>query len=317
MIDAPLVWETQEQPAPSVLQSWAATRGLRLVAPAPGGMHAVAVDPSDAKPVEELLHAARELVTQHDAEGAERALARAEAAVRAHPELPQAPWLLAEVMRGWATRFARVEPTDPARAARDWRAAAALDGGREAGLGEPAAAPEARVPFSLEVTGASPALELTLDAEPIAPGAHEAKPGLHRLLARSGESVVFAEWIAIVSPHAVVRVALPPPAPCSADDLASRSPACPTWVTARPGPQPGAYVVRVCGQSGCGPELAVASITETPSHPVVVRHGLPTWATVTLVTGGVILAGIAAGAIGWAALPTKTEIVWQQSPPAR
>jgi hypothetical protein len=91
---------------------------------------------------------------------------------------------------------------------------------------------------------------------------------------------------------------------------------CATWVTARAGSH-GAFTVRVCAAgSGCGPELVVGALTPQPEHhDVSVRHGLPTWATVTLVSAGVILAGIGAGAIGWAALPTTVKTVFQPSPP--
>ena len=328
MIDTPIVWQ---QPAseetPPLLRTWAESRGLRLVAPRAGGRRAIPVDPSVATKVEDALHRARELVTQHDAEGAERALATAEGLLRDHPELPQAAWLFAEVERGWAARFARLDPVDAGRAARAWRAAAALDGGREAGIGEVSAAPEAAVPFSIETdparSGETGGVTLTLDGAPIAPGAHQTRPGLHQLVARAHDVPVFAEWIT-VAPGATIRVALPSAEPCSAADLASGAPACPSWVTARAG-EGGAFVVRVCSAgSGCGPDLVVAPLpgpglrpdgSRPQDHHVIVRHGLPTWATILLASGGVILGGIAAGAIGWAALPTTTQVVFKTNPP--
>jgi len=288
---------------------------MRLVAPSAGGLRALAVDASVATRVEESLHAARDLVTQHDADGAERALARAEGLLRAHPELPQGAWLLAEVHRGWATRFGRLDPVDSARAAREWRAAAALDGGRAAGVGEPSASPEAAVPWTLAIAGSAGSVELSLDGTPIALGRNETPAGTHQLVATSAGLPIFAEWVQI-APDAHVGVALPSPEPCSSADLASSSPACPTWVTARAGAHE-TFFVRVCGGgAGCGPELLVGGMTPLPDHhDVSVRHGLPAWATVTIVSASAILAGIAAGAIGWAALPTTTKVVFQPSPP--
>jgi hypothetical protein len=316
VIDAPIVWAHQDDAAstPAVLQEWAEARGLRLVAPREGGRHAIPVDARVATRVEKDLHAAHELLTQHDADGAERALARAEEILREHPELPQAPWLLAEVQRGWAARFARLEPVDPARAARAWRAAAALDGGRMAGLGEPSTAPAASVPFSIELLGAAPGVELRLDAEVVTPGPLRAAAGLHALVARAGGDVVFAEWIA-VAPRSVVRVAVPTPEPCSTADLAGPAPACPSWVAARAGDRAGTFRVRVCGTDGCGPELDVAPVPAAPKHHVVVRHGLPAWAAWTLAGAGVVLGAVAAGAVVWAVLPTTTRVVFQPSPP--
>lgn len=319
MIDAPLVWDggAQTGPIPSVLQTWAAARGLRLVLPRPGGRHAVAVDPALAARVEERLHAARELVTQHDADGAERALARGETLLLAHPELPEAPWLLAEVERGWAARFSRLEPIDAARAARAWRQADALDGGRLPGIGEPAPPPRApSAPFSITLTGPSRSAELRFDGRVISPGAQAAPPGLHQLVATVDGRVVFAEWVFVV-PHADVRVALPAPEPCSAEDLAGPAPACATFVRVRAGATRGAYQVCECERDGgCGPELAIAPVwTAPPEHHGVVRHGLPAWAAWTFAGAGVVLGAIAAGAIGWAALPSTTRTVFVTSKP--
>ncbi|HEY2369403.1 MAG TPA: hypothetical protein VGH87_23560, partial [Polyangiaceae bacterium] len=90
-MDAPVVWmDAAPDQVPSILQTWASARGLRLVAPSEGGQHAIAVDPAIASHVEEDLRVAREMTAQHDADRAERALARAEALLRAHPEIPQA-----------------------------------------------------------------------------------------------------------------------------------------------------------------------------------------------------------------------------------
>ena len=194
-MDAPIVWmdaaHDASESVPSVLQTWASARGLRLVAPSEGGQRAIAVDPAIATRVEEDLRVAREMTTQHDADRAERSLARAEALLRAHPELPQAAWLLAEVERGWAARFFQLEPRDAERAARHWRAAAALDGGRAAGVGEPQVAIDPPAPFSIDASGA--AMEMSWDGDPITTGAHEARPGMHQLVAKAGGDVVFAQ----------------------------------------------------------------------------------------------------------------------------
>ncbi len=315
MIDTPVVWsEHAEESIPSVLQTWAQVRGLRLVQPREGGSRAIEVDASIAQRVEEALHAARELLTQHDADGAERALARAEALLRAHPELPQGAWLLAEVERGWAARFARLDPPDAERAARHWRAAAALDGGRAAGVGEVNAQAETPVSFSLAlVDSGANASELRWDGEIVAPGSHTALPGLHQLVAKQDGAVVFAQWIAIAQ-GTPVRIALPMPEPCSRADLAGAR-MCGAWVLARRTSAPSTFLVRVCSSGGCGPELTVSPIewTETrkPKH-----HGLPGWAAWTLGGAGVAAAlGVAAGIIAYFALPPVQQTRWITSPP--
>jgi hypothetical protein len=302
MIDAPIVWDggDAQAPIPNVLETWAAVRGLRLVAPSDGGSYAIGVDATIAQHVEEDLHQARELIAQHDADGTERALARAEALLRAHPELPQAAWLMAEVERGWSSRFARLDPTDPARAARHWRAAAALDGGRAAGVGETGATPDAPVSFTLDANTHGD--EVRWDGELIAPGSHTTRPGAHQLVAKRDGVVVFAQWIAVAQNDTRVSIALPTAAPCTRGDLATAR-TCATWVWARRSQEPSTFVVRVCAGVACGPELTVAPIEWAEAKPNG-HHGVPTWAKWTL--AGVSVAavlGVVAGIITYFVLP--------------
>src|SRR5258708_2982295 len=73
---------------------------------------------------------------------------KAAALLRAHRELPQAGWLMAEVERARAVRWLRVRPVDADAAARAWRRADALDGGRQPSVAEQGLdgrAPEASV----------------------------------------------------------------------------------------------------------------------------------------------------------------------------
>ena len=322
---AMVVWEdAAPEQTPNILQTWAAARGLRLVSPNEGGLHAIAVDPSVATRVEEDLHAAHELVARADADGVERALARAEALLRAHPELPQGAWLLAEVERGWATRFARLAPTETERAARHWRAAAALDGGRAAGVGEPSAAPDREEPFSIDVLDGG-SVELRWDGDVISPGAHEARPGVHQLVAVAARrrgvdsdangAVVFAQWVTVA--HGTnVRVALPTAEPCSLADLDAKGAVqCPSWIAARRGDRAGTFVVRSCVANACGAELLVAPISYTPEKPPVVKHGLPAWAVWTLTGAGIAAAAALASVIGYYALPATTDVRWVTTKP--
>jgi hypothetical protein len=116
-----VVWIEPAGPAEErALGEWALARGVRLHGPSAEEAPRIAVDLSMAERVEAELDKARDGATALDAEVTERALARAEAILRAHPELPQAAWLMAEVERGWAVRWARIEPVDRVRAARAW-----------------------------------------------------------------------------------------------------------------------------------------------------------------------------------------------------
>ena len=317
MIDAAVEWidaapRTADETAE--LKAWAATRGLRLVEPGEGGRHAIPIDLGVANRIEEDLKATRDLLAQHDADGTERALARAEGLLRDHPELPQAAWLMAEVERGWATRYARLEPVDAARAARAWRAAAALDGGRASGVGEPTADADGSVTFGLEVAEGHG--ELRLDGERVVPGTVQARPGLHQLVAESDGAVVFASWITLAT-GTLVRVALPTPEPCSRADLAQASSVqCPSWLAVRRGQAPGSFRVRTCEGASCGPELVVASME--PLHDghdraPIEHHRMPKWLTWTLVGAGVVAVGVAAAYTGWwLATPYGQVTSWHQ-----
>jgi hypothetical protein len=310
-MDAPVVWmDAAPDQVPSILQTWASARGLKLVSPSEGGQHAIAVDPAIATRVEEDLRVAREMTTQHDADRAERSLARAEAVLRAHPEMPQAAWLLAEVERGWAARFFQLEPRDVERAARHWRAAAALDGGRAPGVGEPVTAADPVAALTIEATGTS--LDMRWDGDPIAAGAHEARPGMHQLVAKANGEVVFAQWIN-VTPGATVHVALPSAEPCSRVDFTSPTHVqCPSWIEAKRGDHAGTFIVRTCAANACGAELLVAPFTTTgPEIPIPHHRGLPVWAAWTLAGLGVVAAGVAVGVIGYFATPTTVVDVFK------
>jgi hypothetical protein len=318
-MDATIVWvdggadSGPSQAIPSILQTWAAARGLKLVAPSDGGMHIVAVDPNIAKAIEDGLHQSREMLAQHDADGAERALAHAEGLLRAHPELPQAAWLLAEVERGWATRFSQLEPLDSARATRHWRAASVLDGGRAAGVGEPSASAEEKVPFHLDIAG--DADDVRMDGEPVASGDRETRGGLHQLVARVGGNVVFAQWLAVARGTSV-RVVLPSPAPCSQADLAGHT-HCPSWVSVRQASKsPEAYVVRTCSEGACGAELVVATLPHDDRDTTRrKRAGFPPWAAWTLGATGAVALGVVVGVITYFALPPVEVSVFKTTKP--
>jgi len=317
-MDTVVVWvDGSADPIPNLLQTWAAARGLRLVMPHEGGRHTIPVEGAVATRVEESLHLARELLTQHDADGAERALAHAEALLRAHSELPQAAWLLAEVERGYATRFARLEPVDLARASRHWRAAAALDGGRTPGVGELGATVEPSVPFSIDVIGE--AGDVRLDGELVAAGHHEAAPGLHQLVARASGEVVFAQWVGIAS-GSTLHIVLPTPEPCSRAELAgglTSQVQCPSWVAVRRGDRPDTFIVQSCAAAVCGSEIIVRPLPATGEDRHVHHRGLPPWAVWTLVTAGVAVVGVAAGVIGWLAVPPTQQTIWKTTNPTQ
>jgi hypothetical protein len=310
-VDAvPVVWIAPagvERPklADHALEEWGRARGFHLSAPEPGHGPELAVDTSIADGVEAELEKARDATSALDANGAERSLARAETLLRDHPELPQGAWLMAEVERGWAMRWARVTPKQPERASAAWRHARSLDGGREPGLGEEAVSTvDPDVGFVLALDGSG---DVRLDGLPAAAGTLHATAGDHQVTVTRSGRLVWADWIAVTD-GATVRVALPETPRCSAEELSkvrheggalhADGIACDRWVVAEPWTPEGTILVATCVMDRCGALLewrvggAGPVIPEDGGH----RSRWPAWATWTLIgVGAAAIAGVTIG----------------------
>lgn len=320
-----VVWLTDGSPgeaASRALAAWAASRGVVLepAIPEPRVTRGEAAIRAD---LDRDLQRAREAITNLDADGAERALARAEDALRDHPELPEGAWLRAEILRGWSTRFLRIEPRDEPRARRAAEEADALDGGRVAGIGEvtfPRTSPVAgRVRVVGVPTGAT--IAVWLDGAPLAPATNgppettefvfEAGPGEHLLRVDAGAGEPFAGWIGVVGGRAegrgsapiVVEVPVAPPLACSAASFGvvrargasveAPGVTCPRWLAVRPGGREGALLVASCNGETCGAlgEWRIEHTGVTKAAPGDERsHRWPAWATWTLVSVGAVAA---------------------------
>ncbi len=329
MIDATLVWMdapaangvertdavAHDADAARALAAWASARGLRLSPPAEGSVPARPVDAKVATSVEADLQAAHDATTRLDSDAVERDLARAEALLLDHPELPEAAWLMAEVDRAWSVRFGRLAPRDPARAARAWEAAAALDGGRVAGVGEDAYPAAAPAKVTLDVSGDA---AVYWDGRAVRPGVLRAPPGRHLVWASREGAVVWASWVTVAA-RTRIAVALPTAPACSADDMqnaafraggiAAAGVRCPTWVAARAGVTPGSLRVALCHAAACGTEIDLAPRAAwSEGLPPEVHHARwPAWATWALVGAGAVGGTLAVlGAAGAFAPPTTT-----------
>jgi hypothetical protein len=323
--EAPLVWLAPEAPgaeAQRALDAWAIARGVRLVTPAEPTTAELTLDLAAADRVEQEIEHAREAIAAQDADAADRALARAERELFAHPELPQAAWLLAEVERAWAVRFARVAPIDAERAERAWARAAALDGGRASGVGEPhaAAAPTVKARILSTTTDVA----LTLDGVPIAAGAIERAAGAHQIVVTRDGKTAWAAWVTLAEGTVV---ALPDFAgvACSANDLArarfvadaidARGVRCPRWIAALPlaslgGADSATVRVATCEGDRCGPLLewrAPRGGDFLPVAPPTTTTRWPVWGTWTLVGAGAVAVGVVAIVASGVFQPTHSE----------
>ncbi|MDF2693116.1 MAG: hypothetical protein K0S65_1499 [Labilithrix sp.] len=326
MSDAPpVVWledGAAREDAVRALDEWARARGVRL-----GTFEERAaqppVDPSVADRIEKELDRARLAVGAADADGAERALARAEGVLREHPELPQAAWLRAEVERAWSARWQRVDPRDEARARTAWENAEALDGGRVAGIGETTFPRRPKVKASIVVRGAGPQATLHLDGMPLArkerreaDGAAiyevDVAPAEHQLLATSDGRVIFASWVAITAAETATRLSVADGGACERDrftevrqsdgGVSASGVDCPRWIAAVPSQRRGGVLVARCERDACGP-LLEWRVEHLPTHGPPQAHGRlagwPAWATWTLIgIGAATAASVALVATG-------------------
>jgi hypothetical protein len=275
------------------LEEWGRARGVRLLLPGGAVAPTIPVDLSVGDRVEEDLERARDAESALDADLTERLLARAESLLRAHPELPQCAWLMAEVERGWSVRWGRVPPRDSERAAAAWRRARDLDGGRQAGLGEQrAAAIDPDVPFVLSLGGDG---EARIDGVRVAPGPLHGTVGEHQLTVTRERGLVWAGWVTVAD-GATVRVALPSPPACSSEELSrvvldggsvrANGVRCERWIVAEPGARDGVVDVATCMFDRCGTLLQWSNGgtgTWVPDARPDSRFHWPAWASWTLV----------------------------------
>jgi hypothetical protein len=291
------------------LANWARTHSVSLVEPSDETPPRLSSDPADPKlagEVDDLVERARDAVAAGDGDAVDRALAAAEARLRAHPELPHAAWLMAEVERCRSMRWRRLPPVDREAADRAWQRAEALDGGRLAGIGEQAAA-AAPAAATLDLGDELPPREQAwLDGSPVR-GSVPTHAGLHALVVTRDGAPIWAAWVEAPSGPSNVTMNVQPPPSCSAADfdgarveggsVAAERVRCPSWVAVTAADRPGAVRVSTCEGNRCGPLLdwqAPEPWTLVPPLERRDRERWPTWATWGLVGAG---AAIATGAV--------------------
>lgn len=318
-VDLPTVVVVDESPrALSTLRdaevrafaAWRGSTGLHPVdLPAQPPIVTMPVDPE--RPlriarIERALHEARGSLDLGDAKVVAEVRARLASAydeARAHPDDPEAPFLVAEALRALARAEELAGDAEGARALRT--RAALLDGGRALGLSEGGPIdlpkPEAK-PFALTLLDAPAGSVTWIDGER-REGATTLPLGEHhlRVVTADGRTLV-ARWFFADAVGLTVRVG-PPRVACTADDLAPAlgkitgfAVSCASWV--RVVPHASSLEVRVCSTSACGPPSTWSTlpVSATPKTPVpeqksIFRSGW-TWAAIgaAAVVGGTVAA---------------------------
>ncbi len=326
---ATIVWLAPEPPDASqerVISAWARAHGDTLAPPANEPPPALARSEEVAGAVDDLLDRARAAITERDGDGTDRALESARQILQAHAELPNAAWLMAEVLRERSTRFRRVPPTDESAADRAWARAEALDGGRIAGVGEEAGVDHAHVATLLLVapSGEQAWLDGALVGAAGSVARVGANEGPHALVVTWKGAPVWAEWIELGPGTSRLPLPAPVAPPCSVGDLenvrAARGevfpPAdvrCARWIAATTGLVPDAVRMATCDGNRCGELLdwrPAPAWAWSPRHEPAGQRW-PAWATWSLASAGVaVAAGIAAAiALGAQSAPAEMRFV--------
>jgi hypothetical protein len=278
-----------------------------------------------ASDVEDRLDRARDALAGTDPAAVDAELTRAESVLRAHPELPQAAWLMAELERIRAVRLGQMAPIDAEGAARAWKRAAAIDGGRQAGMAERSVTRAERAPdaASLEITGVVEGSEQAwLDGRPV--GAHlETSAGVHAAVVTWAGDPIWAKWHDVVAGASSLSLVLPSPPPCSTVDVArararegaidATRVACGSWIAAQPDPGSSRSVlVAVCSGDHCGPVsawrlpepwVAAPQPRPVPAPPPASGKPLPAWIVWSAAGVGVAVAAGAVAALASSANP--------------
>jgi hypothetical protein len=277
----------------AAIAAWATSQGFEAADPAPTG--APAYPEQAAEEAERLLEEARET-----GPSARESFERLDAVLAAHPELPQAGWLLAE-------RYAleaQTLPREPGATARPElaRRRQAIEGRRASIFGATAqgGAPEASL-APLALTPPRPGDEVWLDGVPIQNGERVAS-GKHLAQVFRGDTRILAQWVDLESPPRL-SFADTTPACAQADLSGTRAGAvapraapgvsCASWAVATLDAS-GALLVSLCRGSSCEAWQSRAESGGTRADPDRASTGERSWPA--WVTWSAVGVGVAAGA---------------------
>jgi hypothetical protein len=299
---ATLLWLLAREPTAGerrLVADLAHQKHVTLVAPTPTRNGQLSGYRSDlVLDIEGRLDEARTLASSLDEEHALVLLAAVAADLQAHPELPQAAWLLAEHHHIEA-EVRRSDPTSAEQVEALERAELVLAGPRAPAFGTPdgeVVTPPA--PLAINVRDLSVQDRLEIDGQ--SGGAERSvRPGLHQVRVLRDGDVIFAEW-QVLGEQSDVTLGVRPLLPCSDEELAAASlhgssvvlrypVACERWFVARPASV--GFEIADCHASACGNFVPIVE-TRPSAKP------FPTWATAALIGVG---AAAAATFATWAA----------------
>ncbi|MCA9642260.1 MAG: hypothetical protein H6718_00640 [Polyangiaceae bacterium] len=319
------------------IESYELTHGIATRAPAAAPQSSVPYPAAVAKRVESGLETIRTLVGSLQDEEAKRALKQTKSLLRKHPELPQAPWLMAECLR----LEARLQSRTPDSTETVWKLlldANNLGGGRATGFDEAGIAEvSGELPWSARVRFDVPrGTRLDIDGTRVegdARGSILSSGAHHVRLSRDGRHL-YAAWLEVDDKTRQIPLPVPETERCTQADFVSarnqpearkfESVSCDRWLMARPAPGPtraGQIQVRSCEGELCSGWLVWKADLrpDFAGPPQVFDHdaGWPDWATYVIVGASALaVTGVVLWQLGTfdSAEPGKQK--WVYEPPA-
>jgi hypothetical protein len=298
----------------SALAEFSRQKHVSLVAPAPTPRGPSPYRQDFVLDLEGRLDEARTLASSLDEERALALLGTIERDLLAHPELPQAAWLLAEHHR-IAADLRRADPDGRAAAMELDRQARALEGPRAAAFGTELPAEPASTSVRVRVEDLDSRDVLELDG--VSGGAERAvTPGIHQARVLRGGEVLFAGWTTLATDGSAT-LGVRPLVACSTEDLGGVSlrgrtvlgtsgVRCARFVLARR--EGGRLEVADCTGSACTPFTPL----KEPRDKTIA--GLSPWAFAALSTTSavatILLTTWAAGGFEREHPPEKTVFVY-------
>ncbi len=311
-------------PARRALAAFSDAMGIRPIDLPESAVVVVAVDPARAArllAIEEALKNARGPLDlgDRDALAAVRlSVASAYSSARAHPEDPEAPFLVAEALR----TLARIEDLagDPIGARGLRRRAELIDGGRRIGLSEGGPLEPATVTtvaVSLRLLDATPSTVVFVDGE-----ARDASkplaliPGEHHLRVTVGAATVSAEWLTVGASTELTLRGGAPRTPCSSVDLTPAlsadafTVACPRFL--RVLPKSATLEVRICSATACGPPSIWSTVPVATPPPVVTTSPWSSrWTWLGIGAAAVVGGTVTAWSLGAFDRPSSPPPTWR------
>jgi hypothetical protein len=319
------------------LDAWAGSRVVELRTPPPNVPAGAEYDPRLVADIENRIDQARIAAGSLDERGALRLLDGVERELRAHPELPQAAWLMAERLRLEADLYSR-EPDGAERAAELNRRANALEGPRaesytvqaEARKHKTRSAPARPKPVTLRVTGVRHNDRVYADGV-LASASLSLVPGEHHLRVVRGGRGVWAGWVRVHRGQSSLALSAPAPVACSRDDigsvtiraghvLAPPDTACDAWAVAEPA-DGGGVLVATCHQASCGPllpwEKSFGRAFAGPAQIVPKPPGTSWTVYVLAGVGALAVTGLVLWRTGTFESPAPGQTTWRYYAPLR